>query len=124
MLAQAVVKHLTQLLTSQVQSTGWEVTLERQKLRAEALANEFGALVEYAARKLLGMFSSAAYLRQLSAVCHILLLCEAQHCFVFMALRSCCYSIHCSVLSSDGTFGTVCTYATALHHTPHDIEQH
>ena len=31
------------------------MTLERQKLRAEALANEFGALVEYAARKVLGM---------------------------------------------------------------------
>lgn len=47
------------------------MTLERQKLRAEALANEFGALVEYAARKLLGMFVSAVYLRQLLVVCHI-----------------------------------------------------
>lgn len=71
MLAQAVVKQQTQLLTAQVQSSGWEVTLERQKLRAEALANEFGALVEYAARKLLGMFVSAVYLRQLLVVCHI-----------------------------------------------------
>ena len=46
---------LIQLLFPQVKTTGWEVTLERQKLRAEALANEFGALVEYAARKILGM---------------------------------------------------------------------
>lgn len=46
----------THLLTAQVQTTGWEVTLERQKLRAEALVNEFGALVEFAARKVLGIF--------------------------------------------------------------------
>ena len=42
----------------QAKSTGWEVTLERQKLRAEALANEFGALIEYAARKVLGELPS------------------------------------------------------------------
>ena len=46
---------LIQLLFPQVHKTGWEVTVERQKLRAEALANELGALVEYAARKVLGM---------------------------------------------------------------------
>ena len=42
------------LMFVQAQASGWEVTLERQKLRAEALANEFGALVEWAARKVLG----------------------------------------------------------------------
>lgn len=41
-------------LAFQAKTTGWEVTLERQKMRAEALANEFGALVEYTARKVLG----------------------------------------------------------------------
>ena len=41
-------------LTVQAQATGWEVTLERQKLRAQALADEFGALIEYGARKVLG----------------------------------------------------------------------
>lgn len=44
-----------QLVFPQVKTTGWEVTLERQKLRAEALASEFGALIEYAARKVLGV---------------------------------------------------------------------
>ncbi len=38
----------------QAQATGWEVTLERQKLRAQALADELGSLIEYAARKVLG----------------------------------------------------------------------
>ena len=38
----------------QAQATGWEVTLGRQKLRAQALADELGSLIEYAARKVLG----------------------------------------------------------------------
>ena len=38
----------------QAQTTGWEVTLERQKLRAQALLDEFASLIEYGARKVLG----------------------------------------------------------------------
>lgn len=37
--------------------SSFESTLERQKLRAQALADEIGALVEQAARKLLGMLA-------------------------------------------------------------------
>lgn len=46
--------HCKVCTTSQAQTTGWEVTLERQKLRAQALADELGSLIEYAARKCLG----------------------------------------------------------------------
>ena len=42
------------VVVHQAQATGWEVTLERQKLRAQALADELGSLIEYAARKVLG----------------------------------------------------------------------
>lgn len=42
-------------------TTGWEVTLQRQKLRAEALASEFGAVVEYAARRVLGSHYTNVY---------------------------------------------------------------
>lgn len=38
----------------QGQASGWELTLHRQKLRAQALADELGALIEQAARKVLG----------------------------------------------------------------------
>ncbi|KAL0054936.1 hypothetical protein WJX82_004786 [Trebouxia sp. C0006] len=43
------------------QATGWEVTLERQKLRAQALADELGSLIEYAARKVLGSHYTNVY---------------------------------------------------------------
>ncbi|KAL0027925.1 hypothetical protein WJX79_003037 [Trebouxia sp. C0005] len=46
---------------AKVQATGWEVTLERQKLRAQALADELGSLIEYAARKVLGSHYTNVY---------------------------------------------------------------
>lgn len=46
---------------AKAQATGWEVTLERQKLRAQAVADEFGALIEYAARKVLGSHYTNVY---------------------------------------------------------------
>ena len=45
----------------QGQASGWELTLHRQKLRAQALADELGALVEQAARKVLGKSLRQAY---------------------------------------------------------------
>lgn len=52
---------------SQAKTTGWEVTLERQKLRAQALLDEFAALVEYGARKVLGEAACTAKQHLLSS---------------------------------------------------------
>lgn len=41
------------------------MTLERQKLRAQALADELGSLIEYAARKVLGKATFCMFKRSL-----------------------------------------------------------
>lgn len=46
---------------AKAQATGWEVTLERQKLRAQALVDELASLIEYGARKVLGSHYTNVY---------------------------------------------------------------